>query len=82
MVKQKELFIIFKGISNNKNCLRLESAPARNLTRNLVIENTPVLVLSNIWRLEQDRNTTFGVDVSNKKLLDGVKCQVHSFYCF
>ena len=38
----------------------------KGLTRNLEIWNNHVWVLSNIWRLGQDRNTKFDRNVSNK----------------
>ena len=44
------------------------------------IGNTPAGVLPNIWRLRRDRDTNFGTDVSNEKLLDAAKCQGDSFY--
>ena len=51
------------------------------LTRNLEIGNTPVWVLSNIWRLGGHvRDTKFGTNVSKKKLLNAAKCQGCSFY--
>ena len=52
------------------------------LTRNPEIGNTPVWVLSNIWRLGQVRNTKFGTNISNKMLLIPAKCQGYSFYRF
>ena len=52
------------------------------LTRNWEIRNTPVWVLTNIWRLGQVRDTKLGTDVSNEKLLNTAKCQGYSFYCF
>ena len=54
----------------------------KGLTRNLVNGNTPVWVLPNIRRLEQDRDTKFGTNVSNKILLKVAKCQDYSFHCF
>ena len=41
----------------------------KDLTRNPEIENTPVWVLSIVWRLGQVRVTKFGMNVSNKKFL-------------
>ena len=38
----------------------------RGLTRNLETENTPIWVLSNIWRLGQVRATKFGMIVPNQ----------------
>ena len=52
----------------------------KGLTRNMEIGNTPAWVLPNIWRLRRDRDTNFGTDVSNEKLLDAAKCQGDSFY--
>ena len=52
------------------------------LTRNLEIGNTLVWVLPNIWRPGQVRDTKFGTNVSNKKLLNAVKCQVTAFTFF
>ena len=54
----------------------------KGLTRNPDIGNTPVWVLPNIWRLEQVRDTKFGMDVSNKMLLHAAKCQRYNFYRF
>ena len=44
--------------------------------------NTPVWVLSNIWRLGRVRDTTFRKNVSNEILLNAAKCQCYSFYDF
>ena len=52
------------------------------LTRNPETRNTPVWVLPNIWRLGGVRDTKFGTNVSNKKLLNAAKCQSYSFYHF
>ena len=41
-----------------------------DLTRNLEIGNTPIWVLSNIWRLVQVRDTKFDINVFNEKLLN------------
>ena len=54
----------------------------KRLTRNLEIRNTPVWVLHNIWRLGQVRDTKFGMNISNKILLNAAKCQGYTFYCF
>ena len=54
----------------------------KELTRNPGIENTPVWVLLNVWRLEQVKNTNFGMNVSNKMLLNATRCQGYSFYGF
>ena len=51
-------------------------------TRNPEIKNSPVWVLSNIWRLWWVRNTKYGTNVSNKMLLDAARCQGYGFYCF
>ena len=42
----------------------------KGLTRNPEIGNTPVWVLSKIWRLGQDRDNKFGMNVFNKMLLN------------
>ena len=42
----------------------------------------PALVLPNIWRLGQVRDTKFGTNVSNKILLNAAKQQGYSFYYF
>ena len=42
----------------------------------------PVWVLSNTWQLRQVRDTKFGINVSNKMLLNPIKCQGYSFYRF
>ena len=42
----------------------------------------PVWVLSNIWRLVQVRDTKFGMNAPNEKLLNVAKCKVYSFYLF
>ena len=47
----------------------------KGLTRNVEIENTPVWVLHNIWRLRQVRDTKFGTNLSNKMFLNAAKCQ-------
>ena len=52
------------------------------LTRNPETRNTPVWVLSNIWRLGRVRNTKFGTNVCTKILLNDAKCQSYSFYYF
>ena len=54
----------------------------KRLTRNPEIGNTPVWVLPNIWRLGRVRDTKFGTNVSNKKLLNTAKCQGYNFYRF
>ena len=54
----------------------------KGLTRNPEIGNTPVWVLHNIWRLERERNTKFGMNVSNEMSLNVAKCQGYSFYRF
>ena len=52
----------------------------KSLNRNPEVGNTSVCVLPNIWRLEQVRDTKFGTNVSNKKLLNTAKSQGYSFY--
>ena len=54
----------------------------KGLPRNPEIENTPIWVFLNIWRLGWPRNTKFGTNVSNKMLLNVAKCQGYKFYCF
>ena len=54
----------------------------KGLTRNLEIRNTPVWVLSNIWKLGKVKNTKFGRNISNEILLNAAKCQGCTFYCF
>ena len=54
----------------------------KRLTRNPEIGNTPVWVLSNIWRLGLARDTKFGSNVSNEKLLNAANCQGYNFYHF
>ena len=54
----------------------------KRLTRNLGVENTPVCVLLNIWRLGQARNTNFGMYVSNEMILNAAKWQGYSLYRF
>ena len=52
------------------------------MIKNQGIGNTLVWVLSNIWILRQVRCHKFGANVSNKMLLNAVKCQGYRFYCF
>ena len=54
----------------------------KGLTGDLEIRANPVWVLPNIWRLKQVRDTTFGTNVSNKLLLNALKCQgiFHRFW--
>ena len=54
----------------------------KGLSRNPEIGNTPIRVLSNIWRLGLVRNTKFDTNVSNQMLLNAAKCQGYSFYRF
>ena len=54
----------------------------KRLTRNPKIRNTPVWVLPNIWRLGEVMDTKFGMNVSNRMLLNAVKCHGYSFYRF
>ena len=44
------------------------------------IGNTPVWVLPNIWILGRVRDTKFGMNASNKMLLNAAKCQGYNFY--
>ena len=50
----------------------------KGLIKNPKIGNTPGWGLPNIWRLGQVRDTKFGTNVSNKKLLNAPKCQGYS----
>ena len=54
----------------------------KGLTRNPEIGNTPVWVLLNIWRLGRDTDTKFGMNVSNRELLNAAKFQGYSFHHF
>ena len=54
----------------------------KELTRNPKIENTPIWVLLNVWKLGQIRDTKFGTKFSNKISLNTVKYQGYSFYRF
>ena len=54
----------------------------KGLTRNPEIENTPVWVLCNIWRVEQIMDAKFGPNISNRMLLNASKFQGYSFYRF
>ena len=49
---------------------------------NTEIENIPLWVLPNIWRLGQVGDSKFGTKVSNKILLNAAKCQGCSFHVF
>ena len=52
------------------------------LTRNLEMGNILVWVLPNIWRLGRVTDTKFGRNVSNKMLLNVIKCHGYSFSRF
>ena len=52
----------------------------KGLTRNLEIRNTPIWVSPNIWRLGQVMDTKFGMNVSNRMLVNAAKFQGYSFY--
>ena len=54
----------------------------KGLTRNPEIGNTPFWVLPNIWRLKQAMDTKFGMNVSDKMLVNAAKFQSYSFYRF
>ena len=54
----------------------------KGLTKTPDIGNTAVGIFPNIWGLGQVRNTKFGMNVSNKMLLNAAKCQGYSFYRF
>ena len=51
-------------------------------TRDPEIGNTPVWVLSNIWRMGWIRDIAFGTNIPNEMLLNVAKCQGYSFYHF
>ena len=53
----------------------------KGLTRNPEIGNTPVWVLSNIWRLGRVMGTKIGTNVPKRMLLNTAKFQGYSFYC-
>ena len=50
----------------------------RDLRRNQEIKNTPIWVLSNIWRLGQVGDTKISMNVSNNNSLNAAKYQVDS----
>ena len=52
----------------------------KGLTGNLEIGNTLVWILSCICRLGWVRDTKFGTNVSNKILLNAIKCRDYSLY--
>ena len=54
----------------------------KGLTRNLEIGNTRFWVFLNIWRRGRVRDTNFGRNVSNKKLLNTAKCQGFNIFRF
>ena len=54
----------------------------KGLTRNPEIENTPVWVLPNIWRVGWFMDTKFVANVSNKILRNAAKFQGYRFYRF
>ena len=54
----------------------------KGLNRNPDLENIPVWVVPDIWRMEQVRDAKFGTNISNEMLLNAVKCQGYSFYRF
>ena len=54
----------------------------KRLIRNPEIENTPVWVVSNIWKLGGVRNNEFGMNLSNKMLWNAEKSQSYNFYRF
>ena len=51
----------------------------RGLARNLQIRSYLIWVLSNIWKLGPVRDIKFGVNVSNKKLLNAVNARHTAF---
>ena len=52
------------------------------LTKYLDVGNIHVLILPNIWRLAQVRNTRFVTNIYNEMLLNAAKYHVYSFYRF
>ena len=54
----------------------------KGLTRNPEVENIPVWVLFNIWRLRWVSDTKLDTDVPKKMLLQSAKFQGNSFSCF
>ena len=54
----------------------------KRLIRNLEIGNIPVWVFLNIWRVSWVRDTKFGTNVSNEKLLNAANFQDYRFYTF
>ena len=54
----------------------------KGLTRNPEIGNTPIWVLTKIWRLECFKDTKFDTNVSNEMLQNAAKCQGYSFCRF
>ena len=51
----------------------------KGLSRGPEIRNSSVWIFPNILRLGQVTDTKFGVNVSNKNLLNTAKCQGYSF---
>ena len=54
----------------------------KELNRSPGIGNTPIWISPNIWRLGRVRDTKFGTNISNKKLLNTAKCHCYSFNRF
>ena len=54
----------------------------KGLARNSEIRNSCVWILPSIWKLGQEWDTKFGMNLSNKMLLNAAKCQGYSFYWF
>ena len=52
------------------------------LTKYSDVGNIHVLILPNIWRLAQVRNTRFVTNIYNEMLLNAAKYHVYSFYRF
>ena len=73
-------FKFYINIKNGSGVMRVFAY--KELTRNPNIGNTPVGILPNIWRLGQVRDTKFGTNVFNKKLLNAAKFQGYSFCRF
>ena len=54
----------------------------KELTRNPEIGNTPVWVFPNIWRSGRVMDTWFGMNTSNRILVNAAKCEVIAFTVF
>ena len=54
----------------------------KGLSRNPETRNIPVWFLSNIWRLEKIKDAKFGTNISNKMLMNAVKCQFLPYFSY